>query len=148
MLKRFAIENDISIHLVAHQLTARKNDADGGRYFKPMLNNIKGGGTFADKADNVIFVWRPNRALDFKDNEVIFGSQKIKKQKLVGIPQDIDNITFDIKSNRYNFNGENPFYKIDMDRNGINIDDYEKKELPFIEPNEAFSLDNNGDVPF
>lgn len=115
-LKRFAVEYDLSINLVAHQLTARKNDADGGRYYKPTLNNVKGGGTFADKADNVLIVWRPNRAIDFKDNEVLFASQKIKKQKLVGIPQDVDRIYFDIRTNRYKFQGEEPlkrFLKIE-----------------------------------
>jgi hypothetical protein len=47
---------------------------------RPELINIKGGGTFADKADNVMYIWRPNRALDFKDPDVIFGSQRLKKQ--------------------------------------------------------------------
>jgi twinkle protein len=137
-LKRFAVEYDLSINLVAHQLTAKKNDQDGGRYFKPMLNHIKGGGTFADKADNVLFVWRPNRALDFKDREVVFGSQKIKKQKLVGIPQDITNIYFDIKTNRYTFDGEKPL---------DNVFKVEQKEIviPKIEVVDAFDLDN---VPF
>jgi hypothetical protein len=35
-----------------------------------------------------MYIWRPNRALDFKDPDVIFGSQRLK-QKLV-IPQDVD----------------------------------------------------------
>ena len=155
ILKRFAVENDISINLVAHQLTARKNENDEGRYHKPMLNNIKGGGTFADKADNVLFVWRPNRAIDFKDSEVIFGSQKIKKQKLVGIPQDIDEINFDIRMNRYLFNGVSPFTKIDFHRKGINTDeDLEGEEvrLPYVDPKDAFDEDRfiNDDnyVPF
>ena len=111
-LKRFAIDNNITIQLVAHQLTARPNPADGNRYFKPNLNNIKGGGTFADKADNVCYVWRPNRNLDFRDTNVVFGSQKIKKQKLVARPCDVDGITFDIYANRYLFNGKSPFEKI------------------------------------
>mgnify|MGYP003644784143 CR=1 FL=1 len=142
-LKRFAIEMDISIHLVAHQLTAKKNDADGGRYFKPMLNNIKGGGTFADKADNVLFVWRPNRAIDFKDIDVVFGSQKIKKQKLVGIPQDISDIEFDIRMNRYLFGGVTPFTKIDFHRKGLDYDnEIERiKEVPLISADEAFKDD-------
>ena len=79
-LKRFALDYNISIHLVAHQVTPMK--ADDGRYYKPDVNRIKGGGTFADKADNVMFIWRPERALDFSNTAVIFGSQKIKKQKL------------------------------------------------------------------
>jgi len=127
-LKRFAVEFDLSINLVAHQLTARANDKDGGRYHAPMLNNIKGGGTFADKADNVLTVWRPNRALDFKDPIVTFASQKIKKQKLVGIPQVIEDIIFSIRSNRYNFQGENPLeskYKPQI-------------KTPLINPEDAF----------
>ena len=138
-LKRFAVEYDLSINLVAHQITARANEKDGGRYYKPSLNNIKGGGTFADKADNVLIVWRPNRALDFKDREVIFASQKIKKQKLVGIPQDVSNIFFDIKTNRYNFDGEHP----------LNNDQKQYKEKP-IQPStiqQAFEISED-DIPF
>ena len=113
-LKRFAIDNHISVNLVAHQVTPLKDDS--GRYIKPDVNRIKGGGTFADKADNVAFVWRPHRALDFSDTSVIFGTQKIKKQKLVGIPQDVDGINFNIKEQRYYFNGYTPFSKIDVQR--------------------------------
>lgn len=113
-LKRFAVENKISVHLVAHQVTPQKDD--NGRYYKPDVNKIKGGGTFADKSDNVMFIWRPNRALDFSDTSVIFGSQKIKKQKLVGYPQEIHGITYNRKSNRYYFNNETPFDIVDKFR--------------------------------
>lgn len=113
-LKRFALDYNISIHLVAHQVTPSKND--DGRYYKPDVNRIKGGGTFADKADNVMFIWRPDRALEFSDTKVIFGSQKIKKQKLVGIPQEVHGIDFNIKSQRYYFNNETPFTQIDAER--------------------------------
>lgn len=137
-LKRFGVEEDLSMNLVAHQLTARKNDKDGGRYFKPELNNIKGGGTFADKADNVMYVWRPNRALDFKDADVIFGSQKIKKQKLVGIPQDVNEITFNIRDQRYYFNGVSPFTLFDKIRNGTDAIEQEDKIIITATPEEAF----------
>jgi len=115
-LKRFAIDNHISVNLVAHQVTPLKDES--GRYYKPDVNRIKGGGTFADKADNVLFVSRPNRALDFSDTSVIFGSQKIKKQKLVGIPQEVENINFNIREQRYYFNGYTPFKEIDVLRCG------------------------------
>lgn len=110
-LKRFAIEQNISIHLVAHQVTPQKDDS--GRYYKPDVNRIKGGGTFADKADNVMTIWRPERALDFSDRNVVFASQKIKKQKLVGRPQEIAGIDFNIKEHRYYYSGNNPFKKVD-----------------------------------
>lgn len=145
-LKRFAIDNDITIQLVAHQLTARPNPNNEMRYYKPNLNSIKGGGTMADKTDNACFVWRPNRALDFSDRAVTFGSQKIKKQRLVGIPQDIENITFDLFSQRYLFNGYSPFAELDKQRNNY----FDKQELPKIKPLDAFGIpqEDDNDVPF
>jgi len=134
-LKNFAKVNDLSVHLVAHQTTPSKDQS--GKYYKPSKYRIKGGGTFSDKTDNVNFVWRPNLAIDHKDNETIFGSQKIKKQKLVGIPQDIMGITYDLKSSRYLFNGKDPFRAIDEDRLGVQA---EINDDPFgaIQPNMAF----------
>jgi len=149
-LKRFSVENEVSVNLVAHQLTAKKNEKDDGRYFRPELNNIKGGGTFADKADNVMYVWRPNRALDFKDNDVVFGSQKIKKQKLVGIPQNVDCITFNIREQRYYFNDVSPFTYFDKVRNGTDkiVNNELKQILGTVE--DAFYIDDNedSDIPF
>lgn len=147
-LKRFAIEEKISVHLVAHQLTARKNPNDGDRYYKPNLNSIKGGGTFSDKADNVLFVWRPNRAVDFTDTGVIFGSQKIKKQKLVGLPGDVIDIDYQFKSHRYLFNGVTPFTKVDNKRKGIeDVEEFfkEEPEVYNMTPEQAFEDD---DIPF
>tara|TARA_R100001463_G_scaffold52153_2_gene102896 strand:- start:3066 stop:4817 length:1752 start_codon:yes stop_codon:yes gene_type:complete len=115
-LKRFALDQNISVNLVAHQVTPMKDNE--GRYIKPDVNKIKGGGTFADKADNVMFVWRPERALDYSSTLVTFGSQKIKKQKLVGTPQEINDISFSVKEQRYYFNGKTPFKKVDEHRTG------------------------------
>ena len=150
-LKRFAIENEVSVNLVAHQVTPMKNEKDQGRYFRPELNKIKGGGTFADKADNVLYVWRPNRALDFKDPDVVFGSQKIKKQKLVGIPQNIDQITFNVREQRYYFNGVSPFTYFDKVRNGTQNEIEEPKQINAT-LEQAFDMyecyDNENEVPF
>lgn len=150
-LKRFAIENEVSVNLVAHQVTPMKNEKDQGRYFRPELNKIKGGGTFADKADNVLYVWRPNRALDFKDPDVVFGSQKIKKQKLVGIPQNIDQITFNVREQRYYFSGVSPFTYFDKVRNGTQNEIEEPKQINAT-LEQAFDMyecyDNENEVPF
>ena len=143
-LKRFAVEYDLSINLVAHQNTPKKNENDSGRFFKPFLTNIKGGGTFADKADNVLTVWRPNRAINFRDTEVVIESQKIKKQRLVGVPQPVEGMTFDVRSNRYLINGITPFTKIDEDRTGKKK---EVKPIPIITPLEAFGAPDQ-DIPF
>jgi len=68
-----------------------------------------------------VFVWRPNRAIDFQDKFVTFGSQKIKKQKLVGTPQEVDGIDFDVKEQRYYFSGVTPFIKVDEKRREGNL---------------------------
>ena len=92
-------KNNVSYHLVMHQLTPRK-DKDSGNYPPPNLYSIKGGGTFADSTDNVLTVYRPNRGSDPRDNLVEISSEKIKKQKLVGIPSSV-RMRFDRKKNRY-----------------------------------------------
>ena len=94
----FARTTNISLNLVMHQLTPRLQE--NGLYPKPTYYNIKGGGTWVDGTDNVLSVQRPLYARDKIDDEVIFTSQKIKKQKLVGIPQEIK-FRFDRKKNRY-----------------------------------------------
>jgi len=105
-LKRFSIVNDVYVNLVAHQVTP-----DFGRgekqYPKPNIYRIKGGGTFADKADNVISVWRPNRFVDRDDPTVLVESQKIKKQRLVGIPGEMA-FEYNRINNRYFIEGVNP----------------------------------------
>jgi len=118
-LKRFALDYSVSVNLVAHQVTPSKDES--GRYYKPDVNRIKGGGTFADKADNVMFIWRPDRGLDYSSTNVTFGSQKIKKQKLVGTPQEVDGIDFDVKEQRYYFSGVTPFTKVDEKRREGNL---------------------------
>jgi hypothetical protein len=65
-----------------------------------------------------MYIWRPNRALDFKDPDVIFGSQKIKKKvKLVGIPQDVDVSLY--RDQRYYFKGVLLHYLIRLETERI-----------------------------
>jgi twinkle protein len=94
----FSRKFNISLNLVMHQLTPRLQE--NGLYPKPTMYNIKGGGTWTDGTDNINSIWRPTYARDKADDEVIFTSHKIKKQKLVGIPQDVK-FRFNRKSNRY-----------------------------------------------
>lgn len=145
-LKRFAVDEHLSMNLVAHQNTQRRNEGDGGRYYKPNKSNIKGGGVFAHRADNVLMVWRPEMALDFADPTVVWASQKIKKQKLVGIPKEVEGFIFSRKENRYFLDGFNPL--MDYDRKRLGDKYVEKKvELPKVNPTEAFT-DDNDDIPF
>jgi twinkle protein len=107
----FARRKNISLHLVLHQLTPKKQE--NGNYPKPSPYAIKGGGTWSDGVDNVLTVWRPSYGSDKLDTEVRFASEKIKKQKLVGIPQEI-RMRFNRKTNRYTeFDRERDLFEFD-----------------------------------
>lgn len=99
LLVDYARNRNISLHMVMHQLTPKARESDG-LYTEPTMYNVKGGGSWADGCDNVLTIQRPKYAKDKQDPSVIFGSQKIKKQKLVGIPQKFD-MEFNRKTNRY-----------------------------------------------
>lgn len=110
LMTEFARDSEVSLHLVAHQLTPRKNAKD--LYDKPSMYQVKGGGSLADGIDNVLFVHRPLYAKDKLDPSVDVGSLKIKKQKLTGIPQDFS-ISFDRRTNRYTNGNGKPIFDFD-----------------------------------
>lgn len=94
----FARKQNVSYHLVMHQTTPSKSE--NGNYVEVDEYKIKGGGTFADSADNVLTVQRPNKKTNPHDTLVRVKSAKIKKQKLVGIPSSVD-FNFNRFKNRY-----------------------------------------------
>lgn len=108
-LKRYALIQDISIHLVAHQVTPVY--IAGQDYPQPNAYKIKGGGTFADKADNVVCVWRPFRNTDKSNTSVKVLIDKIKKQRLTGVTGEKE-LNYDFRTNRYELDGRNPFQNI------------------------------------
>jgi len=85
--------------LTIHQLTPNK-EPGSKQYPEPDMYKIKNGGSFADSFDNILTVWRPNYYSDKIDPTVQFASKKIKKHKLVAIPNKMT-CGFDRKSNRY-----------------------------------------------
>lgn len=107
-LKRFAVKNDVCANLTAHLNTPQKKE--DGTYPRPDKYRIKGGGTFSDKSDNVISVWRPESPKDRQNPLVYVESQKIRKQRLVGVPQNVE-FMYDWKSNRYEQDGYTPLTK-------------------------------------
>jgi len=99
LLGDFARTTESSVHLIIHQLTPTKSEKNG-LYNKPNMYTIRGGGQIADGSDNVLILQRPQYAKDKLSTETLFGSDKIKNQKLVGIPGDVL-FSFDRKTNRY-----------------------------------------------
>ena len=151
-LKYFAVKNNMAVILVAHQITPKK---ENGLYPQPNSYTVKGGGTFADKVDNILFVHRPYYATDKSNPEVTFGSLKIKKQKLVGIPQAVEGFQFKRSKNRYYIDGFNPLDNIytEPNENVITLPQPTTEEAfninKIIEPNNLSDLtDIDDEMPF
>ena len=112
-LKDMTVDLEMYGNLTAHLNTPSKIDsgANKGLYPKPDKYRIKGGGTFSDRADNILSVWRKYMPVDRTNPLVYFESQKIRKQKLVGFPQEVE-MVYDFNTHRYRINNFSPLGKI------------------------------------
>lgn len=97
-IRRFEQLHDLKFIIVAHP---RKMDKDesGVHYKIPTAYDISGSSNWFNKADNVVAIHRMN-PIDPFDTSVRFNVQKVKFQKLVGIPGE-QILKFDRRSNRY-----------------------------------------------
>jgi hypothetical protein len=97
--KRFAQQHNIFMIIVAHPKGTLSKKSSGD-YEKPNFYDLSGGAMWSNKCDNILCTYRPHYTSDKNDRSVEFSSQKIKKQKLCGIPGDV-NMIFKISSMRY-----------------------------------------------
>jgi hypothetical protein len=122
--KRFALTNDIYQIIIAHpkggrELLNEKNQyaefKNAGNYGRPALYDLAGGAMWGNKMDNVLVTYQPyyNSRIDDGNLQTIkhprltqFVSQKIKKQKLIGLPGSA-NLIFNVK--QYRFYEENGY---------------------------------------
>lgn len=83
-VRKFTKANDIKFIIIAHPITMR---SEGGVKDNevPTAYRISGGANWYNKADNIVTVHRPNPK-DFFDTRTDIHVQKIKFQKLVGVP--------------------------------------------------------------
>lgn len=135
--KRFAVEQNVFYVIIAHPkggLTKTKQDYDC-----PDVFDLSGGAMWNNKADNILFTHRPFYTSDSENTMVKFISRKIKKQKLNGIPGEVD-LKFDRLKNR--------FIQVD-DWNPLNKFGYpEYVEQQQITPYTNFYEPENSEIPF
>ena len=97
-IRRFEQVNDLKFIIIAHPRKMDKDDT-GLHYKMPTAYDISGSQNWFNKADNVVCIHR-NNPQDTFDTSVRFNIQKVKFQKLVGIPGE-QLLKFDRRSNRY-----------------------------------------------
>jgi twinkle protein len=101
--KRFALKHDIYKITIAHPKTLKKKTDKSGMFIGydcPDPYDLNGGAMWNNKMDDIMAGYRPNFYTDITDTTVEIHVQKIKKQKLVGIPG-VCTLKFDRRSNRY-----------------------------------------------
>jgi twinkle protein len=82
--KRFALDNNVFFHVVAHPNKLMKEK--DGNYPCPGVYDLAGGAMWNNKMDNILAYHRPNYQTNPQDSISEFHSQKIKKQMLNGKP--------------------------------------------------------------
>jgi len=98
--RRFYIENNVIGVIVAHPKNPNPND--NGSIDPPQVYQISGGAEWNNKSDVIMTYHRPNFYVDIGDTACVFGTKKIKRQKDMALPGDID-MRFDRKKNRFVF---------------------------------------------
>ena len=119
-MKRFALKKDIFFFIVSHPKGSLRKNADGD-YEPPNYYDLSGGAMWGNKCDNIIYVHRPRFTSDKENTELVFGSQKIKKQKLCGVPGDVE-MDYDRNMMRFYIGNKNPLEA---------RKDYDDEKLPF-----------------
>lgn len=105
--KRFANKHDVYYHVIVHP-KASIGLTDEGEYRCPHVFDLAGGAMWNNHADNIMFVHRPYFRSDKMNNEVLISINKIKKYRVVGVPDDIT-LRFDRTKNRYMDDWGSPF---------------------------------------
>jgi len=107
--KRFAQKQNVYYHILVHPKGNISTD-DAGDLKCPNVFNLAGGAMWSNHADNIIFIHRPHKLTDQHNMDSLISIAKIKKQKIVGIPDDIP-LTFNRSTNRYSDKYGSPFTK-------------------------------------
>ena len=96
--KKFAVSHNVFYYIITHPKSGLKKD--GLDYECPNVFDLSGGAMWNNKCDNILVTHRPYYTSDKTNTDVLFKSQKIKKQKLNGIPGDVL-LFFDRRTSRY-----------------------------------------------
>jgi len=97
--KRFAQSHDIFFIICAHPHSPKPNQKNT-KYDMPTVYELAGGAMWNHKCDNIICYHRPNYYINPKDSWCQVASQKIKKQKINGVPG-VVNFYYDRLSGRF-----------------------------------------------
>lgn len=137
--KRLAQQQQIYMIIVAHPKGGLSKKTSGD-YEKPDIYDLAGGAMWSNKCDNILCTYRPYYSSDKDRRDVEFTSQKIKKQKLCGVPGNVNMVFKPTSMRYYEMNGQNELPN-PLDPSSV-IEPaksfYEKPDLEFDEKDAPF----------
>jgi hypothetical protein len=116
--KKFALDNNVFFHVVAHPNKLMKEK--DGNYPCPGVYDLAGGAMWNNKMDNILAYHRPNYQTNPTDTLSEFHSQKIKKQMLNGKPGMVQ-MDYHRSTGRFYCNGMNPLNTVTVGPRSVAI---------------------------
>ena len=98
---RFALLNNIYSVIIAHPV--KPSTTKDGKPVKLTAYSVAGGAMWSNKMDNIMLYHRPNWNTDRTDRTCEVDFQKIKRQKIVGLPGELG-FEFNRNQRRFKFN--------------------------------------------
>lgn len=135
--KRLAQLHQIYMIIISHPKGNLSKNANRD-YEMPNIYDLSGGAMWSNKCDNILCTYRPYYTSDYSRRDVQFVSQKIKKQKLCGIPGTVE-MRFKKSTMRY--------YEMEGQTELTNPIDPGKEIKPAIDFYESIKFDSD-EAPF
>lgn len=147
-LTMFAQMNNVIIFLVAHPTKMQKDSS--GLYGSPTLYDVSGSSDFRNQTHDGFSIYR-FFGDEINEPKTVFENLKTKMKFQGEIGGQVE-FEYHIPSGRYYVMGQEPpkFVMWEEETKEINVLDQSEKELPKINPVNAFgdNYDDNSDVPF
>ena len=136
--KKFALENNIYMIIVAHPNSSIQKDERTGDYKCPRVYDFAGGAMWNNKADNIIMFHRPYYNSQPQDSTSQFISQKIKKKELNGTTGECI-LTYNVMNGRFYDDDINP---LERDKHEYVVNSQAMRQARMLD------TDDDTDVPF
>jgi twinkle protein len=136
--KKFALENNIYMVIVAHPNSSIQKDERTGDYKCPRVYDFAGGAMWNNKADNIIMFHRPYYNSQPQDSTSQFISQKIKKKELNGTTGECI-LTYNVMNGRFYDDDINP---LERDKHEYVVNSQAMRQARMLD------TDDDTDVPF
>jgi len=145
-----AVDTNSSINIVAHPKSTSEPKKKDGSYKVVTQLDLLGGSAWDNSMDGIFSIHRPYRHIEANDPRTYLYHLKQRKKHLVGETGVYKHIEYNMKKNRFFFDGHCPIdgsFQPPIGKQGMNPQDIKQSNIEFQK--EELELTDNGDkAPF